>query len=187
MARRHGYTDYAIPLKKLRDALAKAMRGECARMSREDLVKYGVTKILDAGLFEQYADEFKGYIVTNALSMAEGDVRAAGVDPVRGTAFSDAPKSKAAPLPAKVVEAEKAQARKAATERLADLAPTLFMNLPTPFKHASGIHKTLGELTGKEGRKLTGWMAAVFKGVSDNKRLCDVKSEGALRELWGKF
>lgn len=185
MSRRHGYTDYAIPLKKLRDALAKAMRGECARMSREDLVRHGVTKILDAGLFAQYADEFMGYIVTNALSMAEGDVRAAGFDPVRGTDIPpDAPKTAKPPIPAKQVEAEKAQARKAATERLADLAPVLFMRLPTPFKHVSGIHKTLGELTGKEGRKLTGWMAAVFKGVPDNKRLMDVKSEGAVRELW---
>lgn len=92
-----------------------------------------------------------------------------------------------APLPAAQVEAEKAQARKAATERLVELAPVLFMKLPTPFTHANGANKTLGELTGKEGRKLTGALAGFFKGVPDNKRLTDVKSEAALRELWAKL
>lgn len=188
--KRHGYTDYAIPLKTLRDNLSRAMRGDCARMSREDLVRYGVEKILDAGLFKQYAEEFKGYIVTNALSMAEGDVRAAGVDPVRGTSIPDPapkPKPKPEPIPAEQIAAEKAQAKQAASARLADLAPVLFMKLPTPFTHADGSHKTLGELTGKEGRKLTGALAGFFKGVPDNKRLIDVKSEAKLRELWAKL
>lgn len=182
--KRHGYTDYAIPLKKLRDALAKAMRGECARMSREDLVRHGVTKILDAGLFEQYADEFKAYIVMNALNMAEGDVRAAGVDPVRGTGIPPASKPRPKPLTAEQVAAERTHCEAEAKKKLSDLAPVLFMRLPTPFTHADGTYKTLGELTGKEGRKLNDGLAKFFKGVPDGKRLIDVKSEGALRELW---
>lgn len=91
------------------------------------------------------------------------------------------------PLPAKQVEAEKAKAAASANARLADLAPVLFMKLPTPFKHAHGGNKTLGELTGKEGRKLTGGLAKFFKDIPDNKRLIDVKSEAKLRELWEKL
>lgn len=77
-------------------------------------------------------------------------------------------------------QAEEASAAQQAKDRLSDLAPILFMRLPTPFG------KPLGELTGKEGRKLAGWMGAIFKGVPDGKRLCDVKSEAALREVWAK-
>lgn len=182
--RRNGYTDFAIPMKLLRDALAEQIRAD-KRMPHDQLVRFGVEKVLNAGLFDEYADEFKGYIVTNALNMAMDDVRVSGMDPVTGAK----PKARSQPKPisAKQVEAEKTQAAKAATERLADLAPLLFMKLPTPFKHANGNHKTLGELTGKEGRKLTGWMGKVFANVPDNKRLIDVRSEAALRELWAKL
>jgi hypothetical protein len=92
-----------------------------------------------------------------------------------------------APIPAAQVAAEREQAARAATARLVNLAPVLFMKLPTPFTHADGSHKTLGELTGKEGRKLTGGLAKFFKDVPDNKRLLDVKSEAKLRELWAKL
>jgi hypothetical protein len=161
-------------MKLLRDALVESMRRDIT-MPREQRVRYGVEKILDAGLFKQYADEFKAYIVSNALSQAEGDFEASGRSPRTGTTPSTPPKPKPAPMQ---VAGDKAQARKDAEARLVDLAPLILMNLPTPFG------KRLGDLTGKEGRKLAGWMGRAFKGVPDNARLIDVKSEAALRELW---
>jgi hypothetical protein len=188
MKRRNGYSDFAIPLKLLRDRLRKAMRDN-PRMNHEELVAHGVDKLMrDGKLFAQNEDEFLGYIVTNALNMAENDLRAAGVNPVSGTRGFD-PDEPSTPRPQpkllsllspEQIAAERAKAKAQANERLADLAPIMFMKLPTPFG------KPLGELTGKEGRKLAGWMGAIFKGVPDNKRLIDVKGEAQLREIWAK-
>lgn len=184
MSRRNGYTDFAIPLKLLRDALRKTMR-ENRTLSREALVAHGVEKILDGGLFKQYADEFKGYIVTNALSMAENDEKAAGFNPVTGTslpASSSIPASRRPkrPLPLARVAAEKSEAVAAAKSRLADLAPILFMKLPTPYG------KPLGECTRAEGLKLGGKFAIFFKLVPNGKTLSEATSEGKLRELWDR-
>lgn len=86
-----------------------------------------------------------------------------------------------ATVSAEQIERERTKAREASMSRLTEMAPILFMKLPTPFG------KPLGELTGKEGRKLTGALAGFFKGVPDGKRLCDVRSEAGLREIWAKL
>lgn len=75
-------------------------------------------------------------------------------------------------------EADRAEAERTAKDRLSALSHTILMNLPTPFG------KPLGELTGREGRKLVGWQSQAFKGVGDTKRLRDVKSEIELRKIW---
>jgi hypothetical protein len=180
--RRNGYSDFAIPMKSLTDALTKVAKAN-PRFTHEELVEHGVKNILrGARLFEQYEDEFLGYIVTNALNKADRDRSVnEGVNPVTGTRIPEpTSKPQPKPLPPEQVVAERAKAETQAMARLLELAPIMFMKLPTPFG------KPLGELTGKEGRKLAGWMGAIFKGVPDNKRLCDVKGEAQLREIWAK-
>jgi cell division septation protein DedD len=128
MRRRNGYTDFAIPMKELRKALAKAMRDN-PRMPHEDLVQYGVDKIMiGAKLYAQYESEFLGYIVTNALNQAEGDVRAAGVNPVTGASVPPerpvAPAMKPEPKPQAKKDRED-QANKTFENYLATLAVAL--------------------------------------------------------------
>lgn len=81
---------------------------------------------------------------------------------------------------ARQVEADRAQGVASAKARVQALAPIMFLKLPTP------LGKPLGELTGKEGRKLGGWIGEVFRDVPNNKKLGDVKTQNQLKVIWEK-
>jgi hypothetical protein len=75
---------------------------------------------------------------------------------------------------------DQAAASEAAIREVAPIIESIkkivLMDLATPFGK-------LGDCTGAQGRKLTGWMKNAFRGVSDKQKLRDVKTEADLHKL----
>lgn len=115
------------------------------------------------GAYAKYQRCFNDYAVRNHANLLAADERE-GLRRKQKTALAEQA----------IADKEVAMRMDAVMETVKNI---VLMELATPFG------KPLGDLTGAEGRRLTGWQRLLFAGIG-NKRLRDVKSEAELQAAW---